>query len=361
MSFHQLNPLSTIDSLHCEEEHWDCNEEIIENNARSYFFIAEEGVGDSDLDKDNNKLINSESFVGFLEQKSLGEDEELKCLLAKEKGNEVCGGFEPSPSRGEAVEWILKVTGYYSFSALTAVLAVNYLDRFLYSFQSHREKPWMTQLVAVACLSLAAKVEETQVPLLLDLQVEEAKYVFESKTIQRMELLVLSTLQWKMNPVTPHSFLDYISRNLGLKSSFSKDVLRRSECLLLSIISDCRAVCHLPSALATATMLYVINSVEPTIGVQYQDHLINILGTNKEKVEDCCRFIQDVATSVHFCSSNKRKFRSSPCSPNGVLEVSLGSESSNDSWAVKSIASASSSPEPLSKKTKSQSQNHAIF
>nr|ACY82354.1 transcription factor cyclin D3a [Oreocharis dinghushanensis] len=237
MSFHQLNPLFTIDSLHCEEEHWDTNEEILENNTRNYFFIAEEGVGDSDLDKDSNKFVNPESFVGFLEQNSLGEDEELKCLLAKEKGNEVCDGFEPSPSRGEAVEWILNVTGYYSFSALTAVLAVNYLDRFLYGFHSHREKPWMTQLVAVACLSLAAKVEETQVPLLLDLQVEEAKYVFESKTIQRMELLVLSTLQWKMNPVTPHSFLDYISRSLGLKSSLSNYVLRRFECLLLSIIS----------------------------------------------------------------------------------------------------------------------------
>ncbi|XP_073159291.1 cyclin-D3-3-like [Henckelia pumila] len=332
MSFHQLNPLLSIDSLHCEEEHWDSNEEIIENS--NCFFIAE-----------------GTDFVGFLEHNSLGEDEELKCLLAKENGNGT--GFEPSPSRGEAVEWILKVIGYYSFSALTAVLAVNYLDRFLSSFQSHREKPWMTQLVAVACLSLAAKVEETHVPLLLDLQVEEAKYVFESKTIQRMELLVLSTLEWKMNPVTSHSFLDYISRSLGLKSSLSRDVLRRSECLLLSLISDCRFLCHLPSALATATMLYVINSVEPTIGVQYQDSLINILGTDKEKVEDCCRFIQDVATSVHFYSSNKRKFGWSPRSPNGVLDVSYGSESSNDSWSAGSIASVSSSPEPLSKKTKS--------
>ncbi|RVW81512.1 Cyclin-D4-1 [Vitis vinifera] len=38
---------------------------------------------------------------------------------------------------------------------------------------------------------------KTDVPLLLDLQVEERKYVFEVKTIQRIELLVLSTLQWK--------------------------------------------------------------------------------------------------------------------------------------------------------------------
>ena len=39
---------------------------------------------------------------------------------------------------------------------------------------------------------------KTDVPLLLDLQVEEIKYVLEVKTIQRIELLVLPTLQWKL-------------------------------------------------------------------------------------------------------------------------------------------------------------------
>ncbi|KAH7855864.1 hypothetical protein Vadar_029836 [Vaccinium darrowii] len=48
---------------------------------------------------------------------------------------------------------------------------------------------------------------ETQVPLLLELQVKESKYVFEAKTVERMELLVLSALEWKMNPVTPLLFI----------------------------------------------------------------------------------------------------------------------------------------------------------
>ncbi|KAL1330363.1 hypothetical protein AAHE18_12G105900 [Arachis hypogaea] len=81
-------------------------------------------------------------------------------------------------------------------------------DRFLLSFHFQREKPWMTQLASVTCISLAAKVEKTQVPILLDLQVEDAKYVFESKTIPRMELLILSTLNWKMHHVTPLSAIE---------------------------------------------------------------------------------------------------------------------------------------------------------
>ncbi|MFS8016308.1 putative cyclin [Helianthus anomalus] len=59
----------------------------------------------------------------------------------------------------------------------------------------------------------ASKVEEIQAPFLLDLQMEGTEFVFESKTIMKMELLVLSSLDWKMNLVTPLAFVHYIMRN----------------------------------------------------------------------------------------------------------------------------------------------------
>ena len=62
------------------------------------------------------------------------------------------------------------------------------------------------------------------------------KYVFEAKTIQKMEILILSTLEWRMNPVTPLSFLDYMTRRLGLKAYLSSEFLKRCECLLLCIL-----------------------------------------------------------------------------------------------------------------------------
>jgi len=67
--------------------------------------------------------------------------------------------------------------------------------------------------------------------------VEESIYVFEAKTIQRMEILVLSTLGWKMNPVTPLSFLDYMTRRLGLKDYLCREFLRRCEAIILSVIA----------------------------------------------------------------------------------------------------------------------------
>lgn len=286
-------------------------------------------------------------------QDLIWEKEELDSLLSKEEENHMCDVVINNPFlsvfRKEAIEWILEAVDFHNFSAQTAILAVNYLDRFLFSLKSQSEKPWMNQLAAVTCLSLAAKIEETQVPLLLDLQMEESRYLFEPRTLQRMELLVLSTLKWKMNPVTPFSFLDYFSGRLGLNDHICFELLRRCERVLLSIITDCRFVCHLPSAMAAATMLHVIDKLEPCIGEDYQEQLLGILGIVKDNVTDCYKLVQEVASNIDF-NSNKRKFGALPGSPVGVMDLSFSSDTSNDSWAV--AASVYSSPEPLSKKTR---------
>nr|GEV02404.1 RNA-directed DNA polymerase, eukaryota, reverse transcriptase zinc-binding domain protein [Tanacetum cinerariifolium] len=71
------------------------------------------------------------------------------------------------------------------------------------------DNEWKYQLLSVACLWLAAKMEELDVPLLMDLQVSEPPFVFRSKTIPKMELLILSLLDWRIRPVTPFDFIDY--------------------------------------------------------------------------------------------------------------------------------------------------------
>ncbi|KAF8397738.1 hypothetical protein HHK36_016660 [Tetracentron sinense] len=109
-------------------------------------------------------------------QDEFWEDEELLSLFCKENQthptyNNLDIDTSLAEVRREAVEWMLRVNAHYAFSALTVVLAVNYFHRFISSIYFERDKPWMTHLVVVSCLSLAAKVEETPVPLLLDLQV----------------------------------------------------------------------------------------------------------------------------------------------------------------------------------------------
>ena len=51
--------------------------------------------------------------------------------------------------------------------------------------------------------------------------------------------------------------------------------------LSIIFIADSRFMGYLPSVLATATMIHVVNSVEPCLGVEYQNQLLGILKINK--------------------------------------------------------------------------------
>lgn len=87
-------------------------------------------------------------------------------------------------------------------------------------------KGWPVHLLAVACLSLAAKMEEPDVPNLVDLQIGESRFIFEPRTIQRMELLVMAKLKWRLWPVTPFSFIAHFVKKLDSPSALSSDRLR---------------------------------------------------------------------------------------------------------------------------------------
>jgi cyclin D1/2/4, plant len=65
-------------------------------------------------------------------------------------------------------------------------------------------------------------------------QVAEAKFVFEGRTIKRMELLVLRTLKWRMHAVTACSFVEYFLHKLSDHGAPSLLARSRSSDLVLS-------------------------------------------------------------------------------------------------------------------------------
>jgi cyclin D1/2/4, plant len=64
-------------------------------------------------------------------------------------------------------------------------------------------------------------------------QVGDARFVFEAKTIQRMELLVLTTLNWRMQAVTPFSYVDYFLNRLSGGNAALRNCLFQSAELIL--------------------------------------------------------------------------------------------------------------------------------
>ncbi|KAH1239033.1 Cyclin-D4-1 [Glycine soja] len=125
------------------------------------------------LIKDNHH--GSEHLLDF----SVQSDETVLGLVGREKENlpqdgylkRLLSGDLDLSVRKEALDWIWKAHAYFDFGPCSLCLSVNYLDRFLSVYELPRGKSWSMQLLAVACLSIAAKMEEIKVPPCVDLQV----------------------------------------------------------------------------------------------------------------------------------------------------------------------------------------------
>lgn len=124
-------------------------------------------------------------------------------------------------TRATAVSWMVEVACGVGLQQETLFAAVSHMDRFL--CQTEIVPPTkMLQLLALACVSLAAKQEEVpqyHIDHWLQLAVDgERQLLFRREDLQKMEWLVLETLEWRLRAPTTHSFLQHflnILSNLG--------------------------------------------------------------------------------------------------------------------------------------------------
>lgn len=198
-------------------------------------------------------------------------------------------------ARDESVAWILKVQTYYGFQPLTAYLAVNYFDRFLYSRRLPQTNGWPLQLLSVACMSLAAKMEEPLVPSLLDLQVKGAKFLFEPRTIRRMELLVLTVLDWRLRSVTPFSFVAFFALKLDASGTFVGFLISRAAEIILSNIREASFLEYWPSCIAASAVLCAANDI-PNLSLLVSPENAESWcdGLSKEKIVSCYQLMHEI-------------------------------------------------------------------
>ncbi|KAK4387600.1 Cyclin-D5-3 [Sesamum angolense] len=99
------------------------------------------------------------------------DDEYIKVLLDREIAS---GGLKMEEflqsswiqARLDGIHYILRTREVLGFGVQTAYVSVTYLDRFLSRRSVDAEKLWAVRLLSMACLSLAAKMEESVVPAL---------------------------------------------------------------------------------------------------------------------------------------------------------------------------------------------------
>ncbi|KAH7848548.1 hypothetical protein Vadar_004254 [Vaccinium darrowii] len=327
-------------TLLCSEEHISFFADEIENGDVIEDFEPSWHQINNGTNNRNKKLDGEESLLIGLPMLSdecfaLMVRRECEHLPGSDYLNRLRSGDLDLGARREAVEWIRKVVAYFNFGPLCAYLSIIYLDRFL-SVYELPGKAWMMQLLAVACLSIAAKMEETDVPLSLDLQVGESKFVFEARTIKRMELLVMSTLKWRMKSVTPFSFIDYfLSKINGDKMPLRSSIYLSTQ-LILSTIKGIDFLEFRPSEVAAAAA--AISVARESEGLDIETSISILIGhVEKERVIKCVEIIHEASLISGITMGTSASNQSVPQSPIGVLDAACLSYKTDDttggSWA----------------------------
>ncbi|KAE9587102.1 putative cyclin [Lupinus albus] len=252
-------------------------------------------------------------------------------------------------ARKEAVDWIEMVRSQFGFGPLCAYLSINYLDRFLSAYQLPG-RDWAMQLLAVACLSLAAKIEECDVPMIVDLQVGESKFVFEAKAIQRMELLVLSTLNWRMQPITPFSFIDRFLYKINDddQSQLRSSILQSTQ-LILSTARGIDFLAFKPSEIAAAVAISVVGETKTIDATKAISVLIP--QAEEERVLKCVKMVEELLLNNGIYKDYSSVIV--PCmtqSPIGVLDTSSFSYKSDFTNADSCANSSHNSPDTKRRK-----------
>ncbi|KAI9390857.1 hypothetical protein POPTR_007G005700v4 [Populus trichocarpa] len=234
--------------------------------------------------------INSAYFPVDIDESYI--DNILVSELHQMPETELIARFPDIPESGSAhqdtLNWMLKVHAYCRFRPETAYLSANYFHCFILSHTLQKGKGWPLQLLAVACLSVAAKLEETRVPSLLDIQTLEPRFLFKPSTVRRMELLVMGSLKWRLHIITPFSFLHYFIAKLSHLSPRSKNlILAHSSDLIISTCRVMNILAYTPSTIAAAAVLWV---TDQSIGCPKLECFHNRM--SKEMVRGCYNLIK---------------------------------------------------------------------
>ncbi|XP_058195239.1 putative cyclin-D6-1 isoform X2 [Rhododendron vialii] len=194
--------------------------------------------------------------------------------------------------RREAVSFILKAQFSCNFDPFIPYLAISYIDRFI-SKQEILRNRWMVKLLTISCLSIAAKMKNTEL-LLSDLQRDDEGFISDAKSIRRMELLVLSTLNWRMRPVTPFSFLHFFLSSFELRHPLSIESLKdRASEFIFKSHYEMKVLEYKPSIIAASALLCASQVLFPMEFPCFRAAIASCEYVNKEKLLSCLAMMEE--------------------------------------------------------------------
>ncbi|KAM7498208.1 hypothetical protein LguiA_022622 [Lonicera macranthoides] len=182
----------------------------------------------------------------------------------------------------------------HKFDSFLSYLSINYLDRYLSIRSIPEEKPWILRLVAVSCVSLALKMRKTESSV-SDIQ-NDCGFIFDSQTIQRMELLILGALKWRMRSITPFSFINFFTSLFKFKDPPLKQALKaRATEIIFKAQNELKLLEFRPSIISASALLSASHELFPLQFISFKESILNCSHVNKEKLIECYNEMQAIA------------------------------------------------------------------
>lgn len=180
----------------------------------------------------------------------------------------------------------------FGFHFKTVYLSLMYFHGFFSKRSIEDGKLWAIRLLSIACLSIAAKMEEYKAPALSEFQIDE--YNFEVPVIQRMEFLVLETLDWRLNIFTPFDYFPYFIAKFCGESRPERLISRAIE-LTLDIVKDTCLVKYPPSMIAAVAVLVAYDSQLTKKMLEFKIGVISSWGSSqKDNLLSCYNLMQAI-------------------------------------------------------------------
>ncbi|CAL5062222.1 unnamed protein product [Urochloa decumbens] len=267
------------------------------------------------------------------------DDEPIASLLDAESHHAPSVSAAASAARRDAAAFISQVRfgGELAGHPRVAYLALNYVDRFL---SKRQLPPWAPRLLAISCLSLAAKMQRVAAFSIADIQ-GDVESPFDAANVRRMEGTVLDTLDWRVRSVTPLAFLGFF-----LSACYPQPrqplqlaaVKARAIDILLLAQPEVKMAEFSPSVAAAAALLAAAGEVTAANLPEFQAGVAACPFVNSDKLRECGEVL------VAACGVGPRRATASVDTPVTVLGHHRSASSASESdWTVGSPANGGGS------------------
>uniref|UniRef100_A0A0E0ELK0 Cyclin C-terminal domain-containing protein n=1 Tax=Oryza meridionalis TaxID=40149 RepID=A0A0E0ELK0_9ORYZ len=126
----------------------------------------------------------------------------------------------------------------------------------------------------------------------------DTRYIFEPRTIFRMELLVLDALDWRLRSITPFTFMYLFAFKVDPNGKHIRELIHQATQVTLATIHDTEFLDHCPSSIAAAAVLCASSEIMQLVSTDHGTLVSwRIIGLDEEAIIRCYRLMQQLISS----------------------------------------------------------------